>query len=203
MSTATTTSTAADLRTARRNLARLRDTLVRADGALVDYWLSDAWRTFGHRTWRAFVEAELPQLRALSFQDAGERDEKLRELVRDHGMSMSAAAEALGVGKATASRALAGVELAERSKASDGRMMPSRQQPATRRKRKRAVPLTDQVVALLQDQGPLDVLAITKALRGCDRSMVSPTLTRLRESGRLVHLAPERRGLFGRWTVAG
>lgn len=203
MTTTLKTKPSADLKTARRNLARLRDTLVRADSALVDYWLSDEWRAFGHKAWRDFVAAELPQLRALSFQDAGQRDEKLRELVRDHGMSMGAAAEALGVGKATAHRALAGVQLAETNKASDGRTMAARTGRApVRRKRKRTVPLTDQVVALLIDRGPLDVLEVTHAVRQ-DRSMVSPTLTRLQDAGRIQYLAPERRGQFGRWTVAG
>ena len=205
MTTTKTKSTAAtvDVTAARRKLARLRDALQQADKLLVDYWLSDEWRAFGHGTWRAFVEAELPDLRLLSFRDTDARDDKLRELVRDHGMSQGAAADSLGVGKATASRALQGVDLGATVKASDGRTMAARQQPATRRKRKRVVPLTDQVVALLMERGPLDVLAITAGVRGADRSMISPTLTRLHDAGRVEYLAPERRGQFGRYGTAG
>ena len=202
MTTPLQTRPAVDQRAARRNLARLRDALIRADNLLADYWRTDEWRTLGHKTWRAFVDAELPQLRVLLISDPATRDAKLVQLVRDYGMSQGAAADTLGVGKATVSRAVQGIDLGETKKASDGRTMAARQAPVVRRKRKRAVPLTDQVVALLIAQGPLDVLAITKAVR-VDRSMVSPTLTRLHDAGRIAYVAPERRGLFGRYEVAG
>jgi len=202
MSTTTTRPATTELAAARRELAKLRDTLVRADNALVDYWRTDRWRLFGHRTWRAFVEAELPQLRALAVGDPGARDAKLVELCRDHGMTQGAAADTLGVGKATASRALEGVELPDRAKGTDGRMMPTRQAAPVRRKRRRAVPLTDRAVALLTERGPLDVRQVCREL-GISRTEMAPTLTRLHDAGRIAYLAPERRGQFGRWTVAG
>lgn len=202
MTTTKTPPATTELTQARRELSHLRSLLVRADNALVDYWRTDRWRLFPHRTWRAFVEAELPELRALTIGDPGARDEKLRELVRDHGMTQGAAADTLGVGKATASRALEGVELPDTLKGTDGRMMPSRQvAPVVRRKRRRAVPLTDRIVALLLEQGPLDVRQVTKAT-GLSRTEVSPTLTRLQQAERITYRAPERRGLFGTWAVA-
>lgn len=200
MTTKLQTKPATDLRTARRNLARLRDALVRADNALVDYWRTDEWRAFGHGTWAAFVAAELPDLRALRVR-ADVRDDKLRELVRDHGMSMGAAADALGVGKATAHRALQGVELGETVKASDGRTMAARQQPAT--PRRRGPRKTDRAVQLAHDVDTFTVLDVVAATRW-KQHQASATLTRLVQQGRLEYLAPERRGQFGRYrTVAG
>lgn len=197
MSATTSTRPAVDVTSARRKLARLRDALVRADNLLVDYWRSDEWRAFGHSTWRAFVEAELPELRALKVRPEV-RDAKVVELVRDHGMSQGAAADALGIGKATANRALEGLELPDTVQASDGRTMAARQRPAT--KRRRGPRKTDKAVELAQAVETFDVRDVVAATRW-PQHKASATLTRLVQQGRLEYLPPERRGLFGRYRV--
>lgn len=203
MSTTTNTVQAqpATRQDAQRRLAAIRNAVGRADGLLVEAWTGRDWLALGHATWAAYVAAELPDFQML--QVRGEpRDARIRELAAA-GLTMGPIADALGIGKGTVHRALQGVDLGDTATDAAGRTMARRQAAAPRAKRRRAVPLTDQTVALLQAQGPMDVLAITGALRGCDRSVVSPTLTRLQESGRIVYLAPAKRGQFGRWAVAG
>ena len=202
MSTKTTTTAAATQPATRaeaqRRLGAIRNALGRADGLLVEAWKARDWLALGHATWKAYVTAELPDLQLL--QVRGEpRDERIRELA-GAGLSMGAVADALGVGKGTVHRALEGVDLEATTTSTDGRTMARRQAPVAR-KRRRAVPLTDRAVALLQQQGPLDVRQITKAL-GLSRTEVSPTLTRLVQAERIEYRAPERRGLFGTYAVA-
>lgn len=201
----TTTETGTTILTregARRLTARLRDALVVADDLLVQAYKGQAWQALGYSTWTAYVEAELPQLQLL--QVKGElRLERVQGLL-DHGLSQGAVATVLDVGKGTVNRSRE--QLLARGwtppatvLASDGRTMAATQERAPRRRGPRR---TDRTVELIAAAGPegMDVRQVQHALR-CQRNEASATLTRLHDAGRLVYLAPERRGLFGRYAV--
>lgn len=66
---------------ARRLTARIRDALALADDLLVQAYEGRAWEALGHASWRAYCEAELPELRKLKLRKGPrvERAQKLRE----------------------------------------------------------------------------------------------------------------------------
>lgn len=205
MSTTTTAPAAAILTTtgARRLTARLRDALVVTDDLLVQAYTGQAWAALGYPTWAAYVEGELPELQLL--QVKGELRRQRVQGLLDNGLSQGAVATVLDVGKGTVNRAreqlLAGGWTPPATvTASDGRTMAATQTaPAARRRVRR----TDRTVELIAAAGPegMDVRQLQAALR-CQRNEASATLTRLHDAGRLAYVAPERRGLFGRYVAA-
>lgn len=156
----------------------------------------EGWRALGHDSWPAFCRAELPQLAVIvRGMPREERDAKVSEL-RAGGMSLRDVAEVTGLAPNTVRAASRGVVL-EKVKSRDGAMRPATssavKNPAT-------VPTTERLVQLVAAAGPLTVTEVCRRAR-LPREVVSPALCRLAAAGRLVYLAPERRGLFG--TYAG
>jgi transposase-like protein len=185
---------------ARRLTDQLRDALELSVTLLREAHAGEAWRVLGYPSWAAYCAAELP---ALAILVRGMPAEKRRPVVaeaRGSGMSLAAVADAFGLAPNTVKRdaAAAGVVLAEVRRISDGALVPARSAAPVVRRR----PLTERIVtALRAAEGGLTVAEVAAELRA-ERHRVAPALTRLAEAGRIDYVAPERRGLFGRY-VAG
>lgn len=182
-----------------RRLAGAADVLL---DLVVEAYEGRAWAVLGHESWAAYVAAEIPALVVLGGRDRVEQRRAAVAVLRGRGMSLRGVAEVLGVAPNTVrtDAAAAGVELADVVSLDGVRRPAKRTTPARRR---RAVPLTGRLVALLAGAGP-DGLTVREVCERVHegRVEVAPALTRLRAAGRVDYRLPERRGQFGRW-VAG
>lgn len=174
---------------------RLRRQLDDVLAELVRLYDGRAWVALGFPSWQAFTAAELPQLEQLGAVDKRAAVIELRR----HGASLRAAAQPFGLSAATAKAYVdeAGVKLATVTSL-DGRARPATS-TSTRTARPR-IRRTDRVVELVAAAGPqgLSVVDVAERTRW-QRHVVSATLTRLTQSGRLTYDPPARRGLFGRY----
>lgn len=171
--------------------------------ALVEAYEGRAWSVLGHETWADYVAARVPALRVIGKGlPADERRDVCADL-RRRGLSLRGIGEVLGLAPNTVRAALAGAdELPAEVVSLDGSRRSSTSVGGRRRRRGPAK--TDRTVALLAGAGPdgLDVRDVARALK-CRQHEASATLTRLVDAGRVAYLAPERRGLFGRYVVEG
>jgi hypothetical protein len=187
----------------RRTIAQLREHLADAVQLLGELYEARAWVALGLPSWQALCARELPELAQLL--DAAEKRAVVLEL-RGKGASLRAAGAAVGVSAPTAKSWSddAGVR-PERVTSLDGRVRPASngvvEQGATRPRRK--VARTDRAVELVRAAGP-DGITVRElcALTRWQQHVTGPTLTRLVQARRLRYVAPDRRGLFGRY-VAG
>jgi hypothetical protein len=169
---------------------------------VVEAYEGRAWAVLGHASWADYVAAEVPALKVIGKGlPADERRDVCADL-RSRGLSLRGIGEVLGLAPNTVRAALAGVEQPAEVVSIDGSRRSSTGTPSDT-PRKSPVK-TDRTVALLAGAGPagLDVRDVARALR-CEQHKAASTLTRLVDAGRVGYVAPERRGMFGRYVVEG
>lgn len=167
---------------ARRLTADIRNALAVADDLLARAYTGRVWLALGHKDWRTYCAAELPELRTLKMR-AEPRLARVALLVAA-GASVSDVQAATGASRGQAHadiKTLTAVEPAA---------------PVA------VVPLTDRIVELLaKHPGGLSVFDIAKRLK-VRQAQVSPALTRM-NGRRITYLAPARRGMTGLYTIEG
>lgn len=186
-----------ELARVRRTIAELRGHLGESVRLLRDLYEARAWVTLGLPSWAALIEQELPELEQLLTE--AERRAVVLEL-RAAGASLRAAAEPAKVSPATAKTWCddAGVS-PERVTSLDGRIRPG----GFARPRDEVRPrLTNVARAVLAVKGAgergLTVHELTAKLR-LHHGATSALLSRLAADGRLVYVAPAKRGQTGRY----
>lgn len=183
-----------DAARARRLTDQLRETLDLAVELVRELHEHEGWRALGHASWPEFCRAELPQLAVIvRGMPREERDAKVAQL-RAGGMSLRDVSEVTGLAPNTvrAAAAAAGVQL-EVTKSRDGALRPARSTAAPAAK----LPTTERLVQLLAAAAePLTVREVVRRAR-LPREVVAPALCRLAAAGRVIYVAPERRGQFG------
>lgn len=168
---------------------------------VVEAYEGRAWSVLGFASWGEYVAVEVPALAVIGKGlPLAERREAVAVL-RARGLSLRGIAEVLGLAPNTVRAALPDEQPAE-VVSLDGTRRASQSTSQGPRRRRRRVPLTDQVVALLAGAGAggLSVVEVARALH-VERTMIAPTLTRLVDAGRVAYVRPERRGLFGRYVA--
>jgi predicted Rossmann fold nucleotide-binding protein DprA/Smf involved in DNA uptake len=188
-----------DVARARRITKQLRESLQLSVALLREAFEGQAWRVLGHASWEDYCDAELPELATLRLPLA-ERREVVAGLAAG-GASLRAIAKPLGLAPNTVRADLAAAGVVRDTVTSrDGRVRPAAAAAPSRRAPR--VPTTDRLVAVVAAAGPdgLTVREVCQRAR-LPREEVSPALTRLAAAGRIAHVAPARRGQFGRWVV--
>lgn len=185
-------------REAQQRLGRIRDALAVADELLAAAYAARDWAALGHPSWAAYCAHELPELRLLALRPEP-RNQRVRSL-SDAGLSIGAIADALGVGKATAHRALQGHQRPATVTSTDGRVRKARSASSPRERAAAPVPYVEQLVELLRARGPLTCTEVERLTRHHHGS-ASAALHRLAAAGRITYTAPARRGLVGTYST--
>lgn len=179
----------------RRTIAELRGHLGESVRLLRDLYEARAWVTLGLPSWAALIEQELPELEQLLTE--AERRAVVLEL-RSAGASLRAAAEPAKVSAATAKAWCDAAAVSpERVTSLDGRI-----RPTTGVKHAAKPRLTNIARAVLAvkgaGEGGLTVHELGAKLR-LHHGATSALLSRLAADGRLVYVAPAKRGQTGRY----
>lgn len=180
----------------RRTIAELRGHLGESVRLLGELYEARAWVTLGLPSWEALCAQELPELGELL--SAAERRAVVVELRRG-GASLRAAAAPIGVSPATAKTWCDEAQVSpERVTSLDGRIRPA----AVVTPRATAPRLTNVARAVLAVRGAgesgLTVHELGAKLR-LHHGATSALLSRLAHDGRLVYVAPAKRGQTGRY----
>jgi hypothetical protein len=183
----------------RRTIAELRGHLGESVRLLGELYDARAWVTLGLPSWEALCAQELPELGELL--SAAERRAVVVELRRG-GASLRAAAAPVAMSAATAKTwcDAAGVQ-PEQVRSLDGAMRPGSLPSETSQVKARLTNVARAVLAIrgAGEEG-LTVHDLTRKLR-LHHGATSALLSRLAADGRLVYVAPAKRGQTGRYVI--
>jgi transposase len=174
---------------ARRLTQRIRAKLADLLDLLVDAWEGRAWEALGHPSWKAYLDAEIPEVRLLKLPIDERRDAVAAWHAR--GVSQRAIAAGLNVSPSVVNEDLRVIDPAPDEDATVVSLDGARRKARTRRPEPEPAPTkerkTDRAVAEVRLRGAAG-LTVKELVEGTgwSQTSASATLTRLHDAGRVV-----------------